>query len=411
MSWLAPWAFAGLAFLALPLAIHLLGRGRATTHDFPTLRFLPPSRLLPSRWTRIHDPLLLLLRLGILTPAVLALAQPLLLTATRRGSLRPQVARAIVLDTSRSMRGADSLAARLADSLRADATDALILPAPRPADAIAGAAAWLARRPGRTELVVISDFQRGALDDAALRSVPAQVGIALRKVGTARDSVVAVDAVVAGGVAGTRAIVDGERTTVTWRGERGEASGESDGPVRLLPGAGGPSVAVMQAAAASVPVVLPLDTSSRFLVIPADAPHGDLLAGSPTAAMARTIARLRGDPAFPAGSPWSVATPSSSGGGTLTFGTDRPVEPLATVSLLVALRRAASAAPAPEERDPAAISDVLLRGWERAPSGDAPLGAGSDASDARWGWLLVLLLLGAEAWYRRRVTAARGTDG
>ena len=94
MIWQNPWAWAGLGFLALPVLIHLLGRGQAPRRVFPTLRFLPPSRSLPTKRRRIRDPLLLAVRLGILTAAVVALAQPFFVTSKRRSELSRGVARA-----------------------------------------------------------------------------------------------------------------------------------------------------------------------------------------------------------------------------------------------------------------------------------------------------------------------------
>ena len=106
MIWLNPWAWLGLLGVALPVLIHLLGRGHARVHRFPTLRFLGASRLLPTRRTRIHDLPLLLVRIGAVALAVAALAQPLVLTAKRARSLDRGLARAIVVDTSASMRRA-----------------------------------------------------------------------------------------------------------------------------------------------------------------------------------------------------------------------------------------------------------------------------------------------------------------
>ena len=54
MTWLAPAALAGALFVALPILIHMMGRGRTTVIRFPSLRFLESSRLLPARRTRIH---------------------------------------------------------------------------------------------------------------------------------------------------------------------------------------------------------------------------------------------------------------------------------------------------------------------------------------------------------------------
>src|ERR1700749_1932101 len=100
MIWLNPWAWAGVIGVALPILIHLLGRGHAQVLKFPTLRFLDASRLLPTKRTRIHDPLLLAVRVAILLFAAAALAQPLVLTNGRKASLDRGLARAIIVDTS-----------------------------------------------------------------------------------------------------------------------------------------------------------------------------------------------------------------------------------------------------------------------------------------------------------------------
>ncbi|MFI5311756.1 MAG: BatA domain-containing protein, partial [Gemmatimonadales bacterium] len=73
MTWLNPWAWAGLVVVGLPVFIHLLGRARARPQRFPTLRFVDPSRLLPRRFTRPHDPLVLAVRVLIFAAAVAAL--------------------------------------------------------------------------------------------------------------------------------------------------------------------------------------------------------------------------------------------------------------------------------------------------------------------------------------------------
>ncbi|HEV8218511.1 MAG TPA: BatA domain-containing protein, partial [Gemmatimonadaceae bacterium] len=104
MIWLNAWALIGLAGVALPVAIHLLARGHARTRRFPSLRFIDPSQLLPTRRTRIQDPLLLALRCAIVALAALALAQPLLVTAKRKQAVERGIARVIVVDTSVSMR-------------------------------------------------------------------------------------------------------------------------------------------------------------------------------------------------------------------------------------------------------------------------------------------------------------------
>jgi hypothetical protein len=89
-----------------------------------------------------------------------------------------------------------------------------------------------------------------------------------------------------------------------------------------------------------------------------------------------------------------------------------PAQHLLTASLLLAAS-AYFAPPSPAADDSAAPSDETLRRWERAPAaaptatslrGRADFYVG--ASDARYFWLLVLLLLGVETLMRRRSAMA-----
>src|SRR5262245_32953055 len=138
MIWRNPWAWLGLTTLALPVLIHLLGRGHARVQPFPSLRFLERSKFLPTRRTRLHDVALLLVRLAILAVAVAALAQPFL-RASRARTTTTALARAILVDTSASMRRASNggtaleAARRNAQRLVADARPALIIESSSPA--------------------------------------------------------------------------------------------------------------------------------------------------------------------------------------------------------------------------------------------------------------------------------------
>ena len=191
MTWLAPWALAGLFATALPILIHLLGRGRAKTARFPTLRFIERSRLLPTRRTRLHDLLLLLVRVTIVASAALALAQPYWRTAGRREAFEQTLARVIVLDTSASVRrvfAVDSGRA-LAARLETDANVSVLLASSNVVNAVPGALAWLAQHSERRELVIVSDFQIGVVDAQTIARIPAEVGVRLLRVGTGANAV------------------------------------------------------------------------------------------------------------------------------------------------------------------------------------------------------------------------------
>ena len=72
MTWGNAGALAGLLAVVLPVLIHLLGRDPAARKPFPSLRFIEPSRLLPSRRSRLHDLIVLAIRCALLIAAVVA---------------------------------------------------------------------------------------------------------------------------------------------------------------------------------------------------------------------------------------------------------------------------------------------------------------------------------------------------
>jgi hypothetical protein len=122
MIWQNPWAWLGLAAIAVPILVHLLARQQAVRVRFPTLRFLPISPIIAVRRHRLTDLALLAVRIAIITTAVAALAQPYFLTANRGRTASALLSRAIVMDTSASMSrpSADGRPAR--DAARAIAT-------------------------------------------------------------------------------------------------------------------------------------------------------------------------------------------------------------------------------------------------------------------------------------------------
>ena len=193
MSWANPFALIGLGAIVLPILIHLMARARARQVSVPTLRFLEGTRHQPARRTTLQDIPLLSLRAAALIAVAFAVAGPM-----RRAEPVPEpdgtVARAVVLDTSPSMQrtavgagaagqSAVAVGNGVADSLAQAATAALIVRTSDPAAALAGAAAWALTRPGRAEVIVVSDFQRGTIEQRDITALPAGVGVAFRKVG------------------------------------------------------------------------------------------------------------------------------------------------------------------------------------------------------------------------------------
>ena len=192
MIWQNPWAWLGLLALAVPVLIHLLGRRSARIRKFPTLRFVGASQLMATRWTRPSDLALLAVRLGIIAAAVAAVARPLLLTDGRQLDRGRALARAIIVDTSESMRRAarpGTTAERAIDRARAESqrlanetSTSVILQTAAPAGALPGAVGWLGTQRGRREVVVISDFQTGSIDQVDLAAVTGDIGVGLMRI-------------------------------------------------------------------------------------------------------------------------------------------------------------------------------------------------------------------------------------
>lgn len=413
MIWQNPWAWLGLAGIALPIVIHLLGRGHARVVRFPTLRFIDASRLLPTRRSRIQDPLLLAVRVAIVALAALALAQPLWMTGGRRQALDRGLARAVIVDTSASARRVSLDSARsLATRLAGNAQMSIVIATNDPSTALRGAAAWVAKQQRRGEIAIVSDFQAGQLDRADLASIPASMGIMLRRVAmpantdssvtqlasngrtltaTASVSAAGVDAAWAAGS------VTSSRSSVTLLGGRDDAD----------------ALAALQTAAATVAVPLPIDTTRAIAIVFARYAGRDSLVRNLEAARQPWQLELLDDVR-------GLGLPLAASGNAVVGGTDRFV--LVTTAgpssfdaarLLSAAHQATSSAPAPSELEPGVVSDGELRTWERAPTDVASTQFrptdGNGPSDARWLWTIVLGLLLIEWWMRRTTTAATTT--
>lgn len=108
MGILAPLYLAGLAALSLPLILHLVRRTPKGRKEFSSLMFLSPSPPRLTRRSRLDQILLLLLRLAALALLAFAFTRPFLRKeATLSFNNLPSRRVAILLDTSASMRRAD----------------------------------------------------------------------------------------------------------------------------------------------------------------------------------------------------------------------------------------------------------------------------------------------------------------
>src|SRR3990172_8073275 len=76
MSFLAPLFFAGLAAIAVPILVHLIQRERKTIVAFPSLMFIRRIPYQSVERRRIHNWLLLLLRITAMALLIAAFARP-----------------------------------------------------------------------------------------------------------------------------------------------------------------------------------------------------------------------------------------------------------------------------------------------------------------------------------------------
>src|SRR5215216_2243950 len=104
MSFLAPLFFVALAGLAIPVLLHLTQREKKQVVHFPSLMFVRRIPYQSVRRRKIHNWLLLMIRLSVLALIIAAFARPLIMRADGPG-VAGAVAREVVvlLDTSYSM--------------------------------------------------------------------------------------------------------------------------------------------------------------------------------------------------------------------------------------------------------------------------------------------------------------------
>ena len=103
MSFLSPLFFLGLLGLALPWLLHRLNEEEAPQRDFPSLRFLEPTKAISSRQKKLRYWLLFALRVLGLLALCLAFAQPVLKLAGMDKQASESIT-AIIIDRSFSMR-------------------------------------------------------------------------------------------------------------------------------------------------------------------------------------------------------------------------------------------------------------------------------------------------------------------
>ena len=427
IGWLNSAALGALGLLAVPILIHLLRSHRAERVLFPSLRFVDPSRTAAVRFRLPTDPVLLAVRLGIVTAAALAAAQPVIVTAGRLRNWNGRIVRAVIVDTSAGESGTDISVAAAAEV--STAYRSARIESPRLADALVKAGGWLqSAAPARREIVVISPFRLDALREVDLASVPADVGLRFVPVGNAPASreLTGLTTMSAPRVeALTQSItLDGPRTRVDLTPARSTLDGlrivgatgtDADALLRAVAIAGAPGPA------SSRPIVFVLGGGQRLSV-------AAVAALSPAAPrwMVPLALRLAQDEDLQrvARSAAAGAGPSLEvSNGWTTIASDREAKPAVQVAVAagaLAVRvasdarsfLAASALRAVLAADAASItydSQEILRtptdrlaAWSRPPQ-DVGRDAWrrSDRPDSRWLWLAALALLGVEQYLRR----------
>jgi hypothetical protein len=107
MSFLTPLFLAGLAALAVPVVIHLIQREKKFVVPFPSLMFLQRIPYQSIRRRRIHNWMLLIIRLAVLALVVAAFARPFIRRSERTIATNGAREVVILLDHSYSMGYAD----------------------------------------------------------------------------------------------------------------------------------------------------------------------------------------------------------------------------------------------------------------------------------------------------------------
>jgi hypothetical protein len=388
----AAWA---LVALAVPAIIHMLVRRRAKPTPFPTLRFIPETRLASIERRTLDDAALLALRMGALASAVAAVAAPFLATEARRNRWDAFTVRAEVASGAPARGDAD----------RTFTADVLT-------DGIARATAWLdSARPGRRHLLVRSTFPIGSITASDVAHIPPHVGLTFERAGqlpatNSFDS----PPVIAIGPAGSLLRVrretrlSGARTNV-----RDLDAVAWDGVLLEIGAPVGRRAAADEILRAVIAERAPVPSTDRRARI-------ELLesARRPAAAVDVRVAWIAGAIARI----WRDAEQGGWSDG-LWFGADSNmllIRTDATIgnSALGQLIRSTLAALAPNFANPGketlAISDAQLAGWSRPPGPATISPPDQRPRDGRWFWLLSLALLGVEAWFRKASAGSSGVD-
>jgi hypothetical protein len=353
VAWIAPAAFAGLALIALPIAVHLLVRQHGRVFPYPSLRFLRETQLAAFRRRTLQDAALLACRAAVIAVAALALAGPVVETSPRRATYASRISRAIVtIDADQATIAKASEGAFAASTF---ARPVLI-------DAIADATRWLDRQPPSSrEIVIAGDLRLGAIDQSDVDAIPEDVGI--RFLASPEPVVPRADLTMP--VLNRR---DGVLSREDWALHADVSS------MRATPAGGKPVPSDLVTVVAS----------------PADS------------ALAEAALRA----ALDAGIPWGdfdrrVVVVWDGGIAPQDVQVVRMAVPSPPAVAADEVRRTLSRASTLELKDPYPMLAEQLVAWRRPPGPPAANAPLSDEGDRRWLWGLAIVLMLVEWWMRR----------
>jgi hypothetical protein len=327
-----------------------------------------------------------------------------------------------------------AIARRRARDLAREATAPSLIETAMPARAFLGAAQWLDQQAGRREVVVLSDFQVGALDSVDLAQIPAGIGVRLDPIAIAQnDSPLRAPS---GNRLAQVSITDA-RSVVDW--SLAETRIDTGNPLLLAGRDETRRASAARSAAATLSASMPSDSSRRIVVLykeypawstltatarPIDQPWmGDVVArllATTTLTDAAMAAVPVKDPSLnddrfivvardSAGAPVIVASRGEIAGRTvLQFSVLADAGSPASAALLASLPAALSAHAAGSELEPNAIPPGVLSRWQRRAGPPIATGPEGD-SDGRWLWIVALVLIALES-YVRRTSKTRPTE-
>ena len=390
MIWGTPAAAWALLALAVPVLVHTLVRRRAKPTPFPTLRFIPHTRLASIERRALEDGALLAIRLGVIAAAAAAIASPFVATKSRRAAWNALTIRAEVVAGVPSHGDADR--SFVAETVSQGIVQAL---------------AWLeVQPPGRRQLIVRSMFPVGSVTASDVAAVPPDIGLAFERAGSLPGSSrLEAPAVLARNGRGSivrvqrETMLVGDRTSVrdTETSEAGEVPIEIVAPASRRASADD----ILNAALAHRVPAPSGGRAARIELIDGLAVTREVTVENiSTAWMADTVAAIWRDM-----TPRNGSTPSlrfRSEGSRLIIRADSSISDSVLSRLAASILAAIGPVAGQPREDILPIPEAQLKTWSREPGPAAIPPAGQRPWDGRWFWLLALLLLGAEALVRRR---------